>query len=281
MTTPSISSAILSVLEEREPDATMSVGEIVDAVQQQLTERDRIPADNEIRGRLSALHKEGVIERPERGQYALVRAEPKETDDLLGLVDVISRRVRPSELRRTVLWDATPYLRLAEDGGPGTRLVVEHEQAASLQDELQAAWPEENSVATWSANTRGPLGTLLWEPDGPTPYRMPVGIVFVEREKFGATGLTPDGYRAPFPERILVEFLGEEGPPEAAPVVRNLLQDPTVDLDRLWAAAETLGVTVDVGALLVGLGAELRPQLRADFISNLAPVAGTLIEGKR
>jgi hypothetical protein len=281
MTTVSISSVILSVLEEREPDTTMSVQEIVEAVQQRFEERNRLPADNEIRGRLSRLLKEGVLERPERGRYTLVRTEPKETESLKRLVDIISKQVRPGALRRTVLWDATPYLHLAEDGGPGTRLVVEHEKAASLQDEVEVAWPVDNSVATWSTKTRGPLGTLLWEPNCPTPYRMPVGIVFVERKKLGATGITPGGYRTPFPERILVEFLGEDGPPEAASIVRNLLQNPTVDLDRLWAAAETLGATVNVGALLAGLGDELRPQLRTDFTAKLSPVTGTLITGER
>lgn len=281
MTTTSISSAILSVLEEREPGTTMSVGEIVEAVRGRLDERDRLPADNEIRGRLTRLNKEGVLERPERGRYTLVRAEPEVTDDLERLVDVVSERVRPSELRRTVLWDATPYLRLAEDGGPTTRLVVEHEEAASLRDEVEVAWPGKDSVATWSTKTSGPLGPFLWEPKGDVPFRMPVGIVFVEREKFGATGVTPGGYRTPFPERVLVEFLGSDGPPEAAPIVRTLLQDPTVGFDRLWAAAETLGATVDVGALLAGVRAELRPELWADFVKELSPVVGTLVEGRR
>jgi hypothetical protein len=281
MTSTSISSAILSVLEEREPGVTTSVGEIVDAVQRELAERDRVPEDNEIRGRLSRLHKQGVLERPERGQYTLIRAKPEQTDRLTQLVDIVSERVRPSALRRTVLWDATPYLSRAEDGGPGTRLVIEHRNAASLQDEVEVAWPEERSVATWSTKTTGPLGPLLWRPDTPTPYRMPVGIVFVEREKFGATGVTPDGYRTPFPERILAEFLGDDGLPETAPIVRNLLQNPSVGLDRLWAAAETLGVTVEVGALLAGLKDEIRPQLRADFVETLSPVTGTLIEGER
>lgn len=281
MTGPSTSSAILSVLEEREPDVTMSVGEIVDAVREQLQDRDRLPSDNEIRGRLTSLNKEGIIKRPERGRYALVRTEPEVTDDLERLVDIISKKMREDTLRRTVLWDATPYLQLAEDGGPGTRLVVEHKTAASLQDEVEVAWPEDESVATWNVKTSGPLGPRLWEPDSPTPYRISDGIVFVEREKFGATGLTPGGYRTPFPERILVEFLGTDGPPEASSIVRTLLQDPDLRLERLWAAAETLGVTVDVGSLLAGLGTELRPQTREEFISKLSPVAGTLIRGER
>jgi len=281
MTRPSTSSAILSVIEEREPDVTMSVGEIVESVREQLQDRDRLPADNEIRGRLTSLTKEGILERPERGRYALVRRDPEMTDALERLVDIISEKVRADSLRRTVLWDATPYLQLAEDGGPGTRLVVEHKTAASLQDEVAVAWPDEEPVATWSVKTSGPLGPRLFEPDSPVPYRLSDGIVFVEREKFGATGLTPGGYRTPFPERILVEFLGSDGPPEASAIVRTLLQDPDVTLDRLWAAGETLGVTVDVGALLAGVGTELRPQMRKDFVSKLSPVAGTLIEGER
>jgi len=271
----------MSVLEEREPNAAMSVGEIVDDVQQRFGERDRVPADNEIRGRLSKLTKDGILERPERGQYVLVRAEPEETNDLMQLVEIISNRVRADTLRRTVLWDATPYLRLAEDGGPGTRLVVEHKNAGSLQDEVEVGWPEDEAVATWRTKTNGPLGTRIWEPENSAPYRIPTGIVFVEREKFGGTGLTPDGYRTPFPERILVEFIGDDGPPEAAPIVRNVLQDPDMNLNRLWAAAETLGVAVEVGELLAGVRNELRPQLQNEFLSTLSPVTGTLIRGER
>lgn len=277
MATPSLSSVILSVLEARAVNATLSVGEIVDAVHDQFAERDRLPEDNEIRGRLARLRKEGVLERPERGRYRLVRAEPNETDDLLRLVDIISERVRSDELRRSVLWDATPYLRLSEDGGPGVRLVVEHKQAASLQDEVEVAWTGDEPLATWSTKTSGPLGPRLWEPKSPAPYRLPVGIVFAEREKFGGTGLTSGGYRTPFTERILVEFLGEDGPPEAAPIVRTLLTDQSVGLERLWAAAETLGATVDVGALLAGPGTEIRPQLRADFIAKLSPAVRSLL----
>lgn len=281
MTPSSTSSAILSVLEEREPDEPMSVREIVEAVREQFEDRDRLPADNEIRGRLTHLHKEGILERPERGHYTLVRAEPAVTDDLVQLVDIISGKMRPGALRRTVLWDASPYLHLAEDGGPGMRLVVEHKTASKLEDEVEVAWPGDEPVATWGVKTSGPLGPRLWEPDSPAPYRIPGGIVFVEREKFGATGLTPSGYRTPLPERILVEFLGDDGPPEASSIVRSLLQDPDVSLDRLWAAAETFGVTGDVGALLASPATELRPEIREAFISRLSPVAGTLIGGER
>lgn len=259
----------------------MTVGEITDAVREAFQDRNRHPSDNEIRGRLSTLTKEGILTRPERGRYALVRRKPEMTDALERLVDILTRKMRDSSLRRTVLWDATPYLELAADGGPGTRLVVEHKSAASVQDEVEVAWPDDEPVATWCVKKSGPLGPRLIEPDNLTPYRLSDGVVFVEREKFGATGLTPGGYRTPFPERVLVEFLGQDGPPETSSIVRTLLQDPDVRLDRLWAAAETLGVIEDVTALLAGVGMEVGPQMRADFVSKLSPVTRTLIEGER
>lgn len=66
----------------------------------------------------------------------------------------------------------------------------------------------------------------------PYPIARPVGIIFVKLEKCGGTGFTNLGYQTPFPERILVEFLGNKGPPEVATIVRSLLHDPTVNLDR-------------------------------------------------
>jgi hypothetical protein len=281
MSPTSVTSAILSILEEQEPSTALSVGEIVERVSQRYDEQDRVPNDNEIRGRLTQLHKEGVVKRPERGQYMLVQTEPNETNDLVQLVDIVSEIVRPDALRRTVLWDASPYLQLAEDGGPGTRLVVEHEHASSFRDEVEVAWPADNPVATWTTKTTGPVGSMIWEPDGWAPYRTPVGIVFVEREKFGATGVTPRGYRAPFPERIVIEFLGDDGPAEATAIVQTMLNDPTVEFDRLWQAAESLGESVSLGIMLAGLGSELRSELRNAFVARLPPVVKSLIRGER
>lgn len=281
MSPASVTSAILSVLEEQEPSTALSVGEIVESVSQRYDEQDRVPSDNEIRGRLTQLHKEGVVERPERGRYMLVQTEPNETNELVQLVDIVSEIVRQDALRRTVLWDASPYLQLAEDGGPGTRLVVEHEHASSFRDEVEVAWPSDNHVATWTAKTTGPVGLMLWEPDGSAPYRTPVGIVFVERGKLGATGVTPRGYRAPFPERIVIEFLGDDGPAEATAIVQTMLNDPTIDLDRLWQAAESLGEAVNLGIMLAGLGNELRPDLQNAFVARLPPVVKSLIGGER
>lgn len=277
----SLSSVILSVFEDREAGTVLPVREIVESVKDRMNERERLPGDNEIRGRLSQLRKEGVLERPERGRYRLVRGEVNETGALIQLVEIISDRMRTDELRRTVIWDATPFLSLSEDGSPGTRLVVEHEQAGALEDEVEVEWSGDNSATTWITKGDGPLGVRLWEPSSVAPYRIDVGIVFAEREKLGATGLTEQGYRTPFNERVITEFLGDVGPPEAAPIVRSLLNDSDIDFERLWAASENMGVTVNTGALLAGMGDELRPELRSHFMENLSPAVTPLLWGTR
>lgn len=279
MTPVSVTSTVVSVLENQEPDEALSTTEIVEKVARRLEDRDRVPEANEVRGRLTQLHKEGVVERPERGRYSLVRADPQETMRLSRLVDLVEASLQSEALRRTVLWDATPYLERAEDGGPGTRLVVEHEHAGQLADKVKVAWSKDDQLFTWTVQTGGPLGLALWKPDTPSPYRIPLGIVFVEREKLGATGLTPRGYRTPFPERVLTEFLGLEGPPEATPIVRTLLDDPDTDFQRLWQAAESLGTVVDLSTLMAGQGKSLRTDLRQQFLDGLPPVVRALAEG--
>ena len=280
MSSSSVTSAILSVLEEAEPNAAVSVGEIVARVSLRYDDRDRVPGANEIRGRLTQLTKEGIVERPERGQYVLSRTEPDRTDDLDRRTSVVSEIVREDEFRRTVLWDASPYLQLSEDGGPGRRLVIEHEYATSLRDEVEVAWPDDH-VATWTAKTTGPIGSMIWNSDESSTYRTPLAIVFVDRKKFGATGVTPRGFRTPFPERVVIEFLGEDGPAEATAIVQTMLTDPTTSFDRLWQAAESLGETETLGIMLAGLGDRLRPELREEFETRLPPVVRTLVRGAR
>jgi hypothetical protein len=280
MPSSSVTSAILSVLEEAEPNAAVSVREIVDCVSERYKDRDRVPSANEIRGRLTQLNKEGIVKRPERGQYVLSQKEPNQTDELAQLTSIISKIVREDAFRRTVLWDASPYLQLSEDGGPGRRLVIEHEQATSFRDEVEVAWPD-NQVATWTAKTTGPIGSMIWDSDESSTYRTPLGIVFVDRKKFGATGVTPQGFRTPFPERVVIEFLGEDGPAEATAIVQTMLNDPTTNFDRLWQAAESLGETESLGIMLAGLGDKLRPELREEFVSRLPPVVRSLVRGTR
>lgn len=281
MSSASISSAVLSALEEQPPGKALQVQEITEEVTDRLEDRDDPPTPSAIRGRLTTLRQEGVLERPERGRYAVVRADPPETPVLSRLVDVVEDVVRPEALRRTVLWDATPYLEGTEDGAPGTRLVVERKRAEALRDEVEVTWPGDEQLFTWTVKTKGPLGLALWEPDDPAPYRIPTGIVFVEREKFGATGLTPRGYRAPFPERVSVEFLGFEGPANAAPAVRKTLRDPSTGFPKLWQAAENLGASADLAALLAGTGEVLPEDLREAFLERLPPVVRTLVEDRR
>ena len=280
MSSSSVTSAILSVLEEAEPNAAVSVGEIVGRVSQRYDEGDRVPGANEIRGRLTQLNKEGIVERPERGQYVLSQAEPNQTTELAQLTSIVSGIVREEAMRRTVLWDASSYLQLSEDGGPGRRLVIEHEQATSFRDEVAAAWPDDN-VATWTAKTTGPIGSMIWNPANSPPFRTPLGIVFVDRAKFGGTGVTPQGFRAPFPERVVIEFLGDDGPAEATAIVQTMLDDPATNFDRLWQAAESLGETENLGIMLAGLGDNLRPELRDEFETRLPPVVRSLVRGTR
>lgn len=280
MPSPSVTSTVLAVLEETEPNAALSVGEIVDRVSQRYEKRDRTPGANEIRGRLTQLNKEGIVTRPERGQYVLSQTEPNQTDELAELTSVLSEIMREDALRRTVLWDASPYLQLSEDGGPGKRLVIEHEHATSFRDEVEVAWPDDH-VTTWTTKTSGPIGSQIWTPDESAPYRTPLGIVFVDRKKFGATGVTPQGFRTPFSERVVIEFLGEGGPAEATELVQTMLNDPTTSFDRLWQAAESLGETETLGIMLAGLGDTLRPELREEFITRLPPVVQTLVRGGR
>lgn len=280
MSSSSVTSAIISVLEEAESNAAVSVGEIVNRVSQRYEKRDRVPGANEIRGRLTQLNKEGIVNRPERGQYVLSRTEPNRTDELAELTSVVSQIVREDAFRRMVLWDASPYLQLSEDGGPGRRLVIEHEQASSFRDEVEVAWPDDQ-VTTWTAKTTGPIGSMIWDSDESSTYRTPLGIVFVDRKKFGATGVTPQGFRTPFPERVVIEFLGEDGPAEATAIVQTMLNDPTTKFDRLWQAAESLGETENLGIMLAGLGDKLRPELHNEFVRRLPPVVQTLVRGVR
>jgi hypothetical protein len=280
MSSSSVTSAIISVLEEAEPSAAVSVGEIVNRVSQRYEKRDRVPGANEIRGRLTQLNKEGIVNRPERGQYVLSRTEPNRTEELAQLTSIISEIVREDAFRRAVLWDASPYLQLSEDGGPGRRLVIEHEQATSFRDEVEVAWPDDQ-VATWTAKTTGPIGSMVWDSDESSTYRTPLGIVFVDRKKFGATGVTPQGFRTPFPERVVIEFLGDEGPAEATAIVQAMLNDPTTNFDRLWQAAESLGERENLGIMLGGLGDKLRQELRDEFVRRLPPVVQTLVRGAR
>ncbi len=281
MSSATVTSATISALEDAGPGEALPVQEIVDRVTARLEQRERTPKANEIRGRLTRLLKEGIVEKPERGHYALVRTDQPETARLSQLADVIEQVVRPDQLGRMVLWDATPYLELSEDGGPGTRLVVEHDQASALSQEVEVAWATDESLITWTSKTTGPLGTLLWEPDEPAPYRIPLGILFVDREKLGATGLTKRGYRAPFPERVMMEFVGLEGPGEATPIVQSILDDPDTDFRRLWQAAENLGTVIDLSVLMAGRLDELQPKFRNRFLEGASPVVRTLIEGRR
>lgn len=99
MSSESVTSATLSVFEEADPNAALSVGEVVDRVRQRYDDANRTPGANAVRGRLTQLTKEGILERPERGSYVLSRTEPNLTDDLATLTSIVSDVVRADAFR--------------------------------------------------------------------------------------------------------------------------------------------------------------------------------------
>lgn len=115
----SVTSATLSVFEEAEANAALSVGEVVDRVRQRYDDANRTPGANADRGRLTQLTKEGFLERPERGTYVLRRTEPNRTDDLATRTSLVADVVRADAFRRTVLWDAHPASSSRRTAGPG------------------------------------------------------------------------------------------------------------------------------------------------------------------
>lgn len=280
MSAGSVASVILSVLESQRFGPPVSVRDIVQETQKRTADRQRIPGENEIRGRLTTLYNQGVVEKAGRGKYVLTERSPEETDDLVRLLGLLQDLLPADAFTRSVIWDASPYLELAEDGGPGTRLVLEHENAGSFPDELTAHWQGDEPVHAWVGKTTGPLGPLLWEPKTQTQYRIPFGIVCVERTKYGATGLTPRGYRAPFPERVLMEVLGPDGPPEATSIAQAILNSSDTEYERLRHAAVTLGESETLSILLAGAGDRV-PNLYIPFNNELSPVVKAFVTGER
>lgn len=277
---PSLTDVILGAFEDRRGESPLTSSEIVHIAQKQYADAERVPNANEIRGRLSRLASEGIVTRPERGHYELVRTDPQETAALTSLTELLEELLRPDARRRSVVWDATPYLDLAEDGAPGTRVIIEHANATSFRDELLTRWPTDRAIATWSEKQAGPLGTTLWNPTDQFISHDRIGLILVERERFGATGLTDRGVRTPFPERILCEFLGPTGPPDATPIVRSLLRDERLTLERLRQAADTMGVSTPLGALLVAAEDAVPPAMREAYLEDLPPVVRHVLEGR-
>lgn len=270
----SVRDHILEVLEEA-LDGVPS-DELVAAVQEKYQGGARTPLAREVTGRLTDLRDEGVIERPDRGMYRLARAETPSSGLQDQVAAVLRSKWRAKPLRRLVLWDATPYLELTEDGAPGSRIVIEHANAAALQEVLAGAWPGNERPVFWATKTKGPLGELLWAPDD-TVGRIDMGVLLVDRERIGGTGMTTNGYRAPFRERILLEFLEMESD-RGAPVIEALLRSDA-DMDRLWASANALGVLSDLNALLAGCLDRLPEGTAKAYLGKLPRSVAHLIRG--
>lgn len=274
----SVRNHILEVLEDA-PDGLSSEG-LNQAVQEKYQGGKRTPAVREITGRLSTLRADGVVEHLERGRYRLARCEEATTPLVQAVAAILQGKFRAKPLRRLVLWDATPYLELTEDGAPGTRIVIEHASAAGLPEMLERDWPGDQRPAFWTTSTKGPLGELLWEPTDRPAGRIDAGVVLVDRERIGGTGLTEAGYRAPFQERVLLEFLEMESD-RGVPVIETLLMRSEADMPRLWASAHALGVLPDLNALLAGSLDRLPDGTANDFFDRLPQAVSHLIGGRK
>lgn len=269
----SVRDAILDALAELHPGSTHGVDELERAVQQR---RPNKTSARDVRSRLVALRHEGVVERLERGQYRLARGTRHWTALERRLLDILNRAWRPEALARLVLWDATPYLDLSEDGAPGQRVVIEHEDAGGLRETIQQAWPER--PVQWSVNGRGPLDGRLLEPDDEVG-RIDTGIILVERERIGASVLTPEGVRAPTLERIALEFMGmDEAPDIGLAVTQALLLRSELDHRRLWQAATAIGNRTDLATILTACYDRLPPKLRQEYRKRMPAVAALLME---
>lgn len=278
---------ILDVLADLDEAEDIGQDELLQAVRNRSEPRRRTPTQSEVSGRLAILLKEGIVQREVRGRYRLTRLQGPRTD----LERQVGRRLkdalRPAQLGRLVLWEATPYLDWSEDGAPGPRLVVEQPQASQLRDLVATSWPGAQRPALWRVSGRGPIGSELWTDPEESVLPGQAGVVLVEADRIGGTGLVSDGYRIPFRERILCDFLGLGGPdPDVGvPIVQNILLRPDgpeapVSFKRLWQSATALKTEVDLSALLARLYERLDPETRKAFKGASSPTVAAFLEGR-
>ncbi len=269
----SLRDAILSVFEALSAEESVTQSDLAERLEGAF---DAPVQESSVRARLTGLRQEGVVERERRGHYKLVRAQHDETPALQELIRRATRFFRPEALRRAVVWDATPYLALTEDGAPGTRLVVEHPHVRLLRDELAAPRADQDPWHVVHKRTTKPLGDLIWSLDDDHPW-IKTGVLLLERERLGATGLTDHGYRTPFRERVLVEFLSlTTDPTIGSPIADWILHDSRTRFNRLWQAGQALNVLPDVAILLAALGPRLPAPLFRELQDATLPVVREL-----
>lgn len=225
--------------------------------------------------------RESIVSRLAFGEYALREVAVKENPLEQAVANILAGVLKPKALRRAVIWDATPFLSLAEDGAPGVRLVIEHAAGPSIKDAIESNWAtliskfpkgEKRPLQTlaWIVHRRGPLGDHLWEPERPGPSVIDLGVVIVADERLGGTGLTQHGYRAPSHERILTEFMAEELDAAAAhDILRAGLLHKTFSIKRAEEAARTLGTMYRLWTLLTAAQPQLPEPLRSQVLDKV------------
>lgn len=194
---------------------------------------------NSVRSIVASLRSEGVVNQIGPGRYDLARVHHEPTQEQARTASILQEVLTPSGLAMTVIWDATPYLALSEDGPPGTRVVVEGKDADAVYWTVLAKWQESNWVARWGH--KGPIGHLLW---GTDEYRLKTqtGFFFLHKDRIGGTALTDAGYRVPYKERITLEFLDKRMDPDVANAILSHLVTKDFDVDLAWKSAKALGV---------------------------------------
>jgi hypothetical protein len=290
MVGPALRDLILEVFEEQ-PKRVFSAQDVLGAVAHQHPGLQ----EASVRVKLSELAREGALTKLERAQYQLFTIDqPPRPLEAIAARQLL-RVLKPKALRRAVIWDATPFLAQAEDGAPGVRLVIEHPAAETIKNHIESDWAPwvapfdwgtrdretAPQLLTWISREHGPLGEQLWEPDEASPSKIHLGIILVAAERIGATGLTPQGYRAPTRERILSEFLTYtvDGA-AAADILRAGILDPGFDLKRAEQAALTLGCHHYLHALLAAIHRDLPAKTRAAHLGMAPPFLRAFLEGE-
>lgn len=259
---------ILAILQREERGLT------VKEIHAALEEMGAPAKTGPLRGRLTELRHSGVVEKAGLGAYRLVRTDPPSSYAVEEVAGFLSGQLSPTELARTVIWDATPYLMLSEDGVSGRQVVVETPVGKTLVPIINQEFETRKLHGAWLAprwrNRAGPLGPILLEPQDRDAWHDFTGILVVAEERIGGTGLTRQGFRAPFPERILMEFMAMDADVDVGRAIVEHILRTGIDIKRGWACAHAINVLPDYAALMASIYHRLSPSQRQQ-VRDLLP----------
>ncbi len=241
---------ILALLLEAKEEG-LSVQELHDQLEKQGTPA----ATGPLRGRLSELLQIGVVDQIGKARYTLTRSHEALGEPIEGLVEFLHSYLRPEEMARTVVWDATPYLALSEDGVQGRHVVVETRLATQLLEVLNSEYESRKGHGAWLVprqhNRAGPLGgALTSEPRGHDPG---MDIALVAEERIGGTAVNRRGFRTPFSERIMLEFLSMDAEIDVGRAIVEHQIRQGFDIRRAWQCAVALDILPEFTAFVTAV----------------------------